>query len=523
MRASIVIVGAGPVGLMLACELALAGVDTVVIERLAHPSGQSRALGFNTRTAELLEQRGLLGGLLEHGTLWNKAHFAGIPLDLTLIPGRHPYAVMIPQARVESRLEERAAELGTDIRRGHELASLEQDDSGVVVGVRTATETYSLHCDYLVGCDGGSSAVRKLAGIEFPGTGPTLSALLADVDSYEADIEIRTPLAYPNGLFGVAPVEPGVFRVSSIEYGVSPPERGTPVTLEELRESISRVTDMSVKVGRPIWLSRFNDATRLAAQYRHKRVLLAGDAAHIHFPISGQGMSLGIADAVNLGWKLAAEVQGWAPLSLLDTYHSERHPVGRQVCMNTQAQTALTFPLDRVPPLREMFTNMVRFEDAHRYLVEVVSGLDVCYPMESGQSSNREPLRAEGHSLLGRRMPDLELITNSGKTTTIGASLHSGRGVIFDLTGGSTDLPEWSGWRDRVDFISSKSCTAFDASSVLVRPDGHVAWVSDSRDPEGDRERFQVAISAWFGKPSECQAPEFPCEMQNVSVSRVVN
>jgi 2-polyprenyl-6-methoxyphenol hydroxylase-like FAD-dependent oxidoreductase len=497
MPITVVVVGAGPVGLMLVGELKLAGVETVVLDRLQEPSGQSRALGFNARTAELLHQRGLLERFLEEGRPVPVSHFAGLPMDLTKLDSRHKYTLSIPQFKVERLLEEHAVESGIEIRRGHEVVGLRQDDEGVVVSVVGADGDYELRCAYLVGCDGGGSTVRGLAGIGFPGTEPQVHGILGDVESIETSVEYRTPLSYPGGIFGVAPIEPSGFRVTTVEYDVRPPDQDTP-TLDELRESIRRVTGEEVELGQARWLSRFSDSARLAERYRAGRVLLAGDAAHIHYPQSGQGMSLGIADAANLGWKLAAVVNGWAPESLLDTYHTERHPAGRSVLTNTEAQKAMTFPADWVRDLRSLFQQLMAYDDVHRHIMEEVTGVGVRYavPGEPSDGPDQKHAGTAGRtSLPGRRMPDLDLVTAAGEPVTVAELLRGGRGVLLALSDGVTLPAAAQGWADRVDLVTAKPVEPAPAAAVLIRPDGHVAWAGD----EADAERLLESLATWFG------------------------
>ncbi|WP_030904229.1 FAD-dependent monooxygenase [Streptomyces sp. NRRL F-5126] len=490
MPITVAVVGTGPVGLMLAGELRLAGVESVVLDRLEEPSGQSRALGFNARTAELLHQRGLLERFLEEGRPVPVSHFAGLPMDLTKLDSRHKYTLSIPQFKVERLLEEHAVESGIEIRRGHEVVGLRQDDEGVVVSVVAGGESYELQCAYLVGCDGGGSTVRGLAGIGFPGTGPRVHGILGDVESIETTVEYRTPLSYPGGIFGVAPIEPSGFRVTTVEYDVQPPDRDTP-TLDELRESIRRVTGEEVELGQARWLSRFSDSARLAERYRAGRVLLAGDAAHIHYPQSGQGMSLGIADAANLGWKLAAVVNGRAPDSLLDTYHTERHPAGRSVLTNTEAQKAMTFPAEWVRDLRSLFQELMAYDDVHRHIMEEVTGVGVRYAMPGGELAGT----GARTSLPGRRMPDLDLVTVDGEPVTVAELLRGGRGLLLTLSDGVMLPAAAQGWADRVDLVTAKPVEPAPAAAVLIRPDGHVAWAGDGADAE----RLLESLATWFG------------------------
>ncbi|MFB4304487.1 FAD-dependent monooxygenase [Actinomadura sp. GTD37] len=478
----VVVVGAGPTGLMLAVELRLAGVETVVVERLEQPSGQSRALALHARSVELLAQRGILGPFLEEGTKGEHVHYAGVPLEMARIDGRHRYSLHIHQSRVERLLEDAAVRLGADVRRGHELAGLLQDDDGVEAAVRTSSGTVRLRCDYLVGCDGGGSLVRKLAGIGFPGTASELWGILGDVGSFDASVDLRRPLAYPHGMVGVSPLGDGLYRVMCVESG-APPPGDAPVTAAELRATIRRITGADLAFGEPRWLSRFGDATRQADRYRSGRVLLAGDAAHIHFPLGAQGMNLGMQDAANLGWKLAAEIGGWAPPGLLDTYESERRPVGARVCADSRAQIALTFPAERSAPARDLLAELLRFDDVHRHMVETVAGVATRYPVD-------------GDPELGRRVPDVSLATPGGDVNLFHL-LRRARGVLLDLSdgalsdGGTPPLPD--GWSGRVDAVTAKPVTGL-PPALLIRPDGHAVWA-------GDAGRLPAALRSWFGEP----------------------
>lgn len=478
-----VIVGAGPVGLMLACELRVADVEVILIERLTARTGESRALGLNTRSIEVLAQRGFAEPFLETGVTWPAAHFAGFPLETGPVGGPHPYALMITQADVEALLEARATDLGAEIRRGCEVTGLRQDPDRVTLEVRSGSDSYQLACDYLIGCDGGHSVIRKLSCIDFPGTDPILYAILGDVKEVDESIDIRRPHVYPGGIFGIAPLGSGAYRISTVEYGIRPPEAAGPVSRRELEESILRVTGKNIAFGESLWLSRFDDKTRLAQRYRAGRVFLAGDAAHVHFPLAGQGMNVGIQDAVNLGWKLAAAIHGSDSPGLLDSYHEERHPVGQRLCLNTRAQSALTFPVEWVEPLRSLFGDLLSFGAVHRHLAEWVCGVDVRYDIAD----------QEDHPLLGRRLTR-DAVVSSGDYRDWFDSLRSGRGVLIDVSPGTADLRVATTWKDRVDVVAAEPAPGLDACAILVRPDGHVCWVGTD-----GAKGLMASLTTWFG------------------------
>ncbi|HZR54069.1 MAG TPA: FAD-dependent monooxygenase [Streptosporangiaceae bacterium] len=485
MDTAVIIAGAGPAGLTLAAELRLAGVEPIVLDRLAEPTGQSRGLGFTGRTMEIFDQRGLLSRLPDI-EISNEGHFGGLPIDFGILEGAHLGGKGIPQARTEEMLTEWCRDLGVDIRREHELTSLTDDGDSVEVTVRTPAGEQRLRCGYLVGCDGGRSTVRKAAGFEFPGTAATLEMFIADVKG----VDIRKRMigeARPNGMVMAGPLGDGVMRIVVCEKGNPPQRREAPPEYPEIAAGWERLTGQDISAATPIWCTAFGDAARQATEYRRGRVLLAGDAAHIHLPAGGQGMNTGIQDAMNLGWKLAATVRGWAPPGLLDSYHSERHPVAARLLMNTKAQGLLFLSGLEVQPLRDVLTELIAYPEVSRHLVGMVSGLEIKYDVADGD-----------HPLLGMRMPRQELITDSGKTSSM-ELLHSGRGVLLDFTDDAGLRRAAAGWADRVDIVTgiphavSEQSGLAGTTAVLIRPDGHVAW---ARPGGGSPE---AALRRWFG------------------------
>jgi len=481
----VVISGAGPAGLMLATELAVSGASVLLVDRLDEPSVSPRALGLRARSLEVLAQRG--NHWFDDAPPMRWDSFGQIrletPADPRLISRR------VPQRDVEEKLAARAIALGVDLRRGHALAGFDQDETGITVEVRSGGRAYRAAARYLVGCDGARSTVRTLAGIPFPGIPATLHGVNAQLTPPPGSLAEHVGAGlYRRGTMMVVPLERGEFRVSCTEYGGPAPGRDVPASLEELREKIRRVAGLDLDLGVASHISRFGDATRLAARYRSGRVFLAGDAAHVHFSSGGQGMNTGIQDAVNLGWKLAAAVHGWAPPGLLDTYQSERRPVGARVCWNTRAQVALYTPMDRAEPLRELFGELMGFEDVRRYLAELLTGVAIRYPMPYGT--------ADPHPLLGARLPDLPLRTPAGSTSTA-RTLHAARGVLLCLCPG-IPVPDTTRWDDRVDIVVAEPVPALEASMLLVRPDGHIAYADRSGT---DRAGLRSALTTWFGGP----------------------
>jgi len=491
----VVIAGGGPAGLMLACELGLAGVESIVIERFAEPSGYSRSLTMHARTREVFEQRGI-DQFSDFPPVWTY-NFGLIELqdhvaDTGLLP------LFVPQREIERVLEKHAIGLGADIRRGEEVTGFVQDESGVRVTVRPAHgAAYELDCAYLAGCDGGSSLVRKQAGIAFPGTESTADGLTADVLTAEDEDVIIPPTLCPAGLYAAIPLRPGVYRVSVIEFGVPKTSKAVEPTVADFQAQFRKCAGHDLDIlatGEVRYLSRWGNATRLAEQYRSGRVFLAGDACHVHLPISGQGLNTGIQDALNLGWKLAAEINGWAPAGLLDSYHTERHPVGQRLCWSTRAQDALLHPVDKVAELRELFAELVRIGAVTGYLMDLLSGLSVRYAMDySGQ-----PPELAGHPLLGTRLPPAVLSTEAGDRT-VSELLRTGRAVL--LVFGDQPVPDFvaEGWRERVDVVRAAPAGDIDARTVLVRPDGYVAHADSAG---GHDETLRQALRTWFGEPA---------------------
>jgi 2-polyprenyl-6-methoxyphenol hydroxylase-like FAD-dependent oxidoreductase len=491
----VVIAGAGPTGMMLACELRLAGVDVVVVDRLANRTGESRAGGLHARTLEVLDQRGVLDRFLAVGELHSVGHFSGLWLEFDEPGSRHPCPLMIVQSAVERLLEEWAAEFGVRVRWSSEVSGIRQDEAGVTVELRTAeAEPTTLTARYLVGCDGGRSAVRTLSGITFPGTPATMTALLGDVEFAALPEEYIFGRRCPGGHFSVLPLEPGFYRVMTSEYHYVA-GRDEPVTFEQLQESLVRLAGTDWGMHSPRWVSRFGDAARQVSRYRDGRVLLAGDAAHIHFPAGGQGLNVGVQDAVNLGWKLASVVRGRASANLLDTYHTERHPVGERLLHNTRAQSALARPGADTDALRDVFGSLIVIDEVNRHLIGMITALDIRYPV------------GDDHPLAGRRVPDADLKTPDG-ATCVYELLHAARPVLLDLRGSAEVARAAEGWADRVGLVEARSeddeWPVRDAGEVpapdalLIRPDGHVAWVAPAGGAP-DVSALRTALSTWFG------------------------
>ncbi|MFE3603653.1 rifampin monooxygenase [Streptomyces sp. NPDC059142] len=471
----VIIAGGGPTGLMLAGELRLHGVRVLVLEREAEPTRQSRALGIHVRSIEMMDQRGLLERFLPLGERFAVGgFFAGMGRTWPeRLDTAHSYVLAIPQTTTERLLAEHATGLGAEIRRGSEVAGLSQDERGVTVELADGTR---IRTRYLVGCDGGRSTVRKLLGVGFPGEPSRVETLLGEMEVGEDPAKVAAVVAEVRATqyrFGVMPLEGGTFRVIVPAEGVAG-DRAVPPAFEEFKQRLREVAGTDFGVYTPRRLSRFGDATRLAERYRTGRVLLAGDAAHIHPPTGGQGLNLGIQDAYNLGWKLAAEVGGWAPEGLLDSYHAERHPVAAAVLDNTRAQMLLLSPEPGPRAVRRLVAELMEFENVNEHLIEKITAIGVRYDL------------GEGHELLGRRLRDVAL-----KRGRLYGLMHRGRGLLLDRTG---ELSV-AGWEDRIDHVVDAS-EELDVDGVLLRPDGHVAWVGD------DRADLLGHLPRWFGAPT---------------------
>jgi 2-polyprenyl-6-methoxyphenol hydroxylase-like FAD-dependent oxidoreductase len=492
---AVVIAGGGPTGLMLAGELALAGVDVVVVERRATQDlDGSRAGGLLSRTIEVLDQRGIAERFLSAGQIAHAQMFAHIPLDLTDFPTRHNYVLALWQSHFERILADWVTELGVPLRRGCEVVGLAQHDGCVDVELSADA---SLRAAYLVGCDGGHSVVRRSAGIDFTGSDPSTSWLIAEVEmAEEPEFGFRRDSAGTHAIGRREPDEP--VRLVLTERHL---EQASNPDLADLREAIVAVYGTDFGLRGANWISRFTDMTRQAASYRRGRVLLAGDAAHLHPPHGGQGLNTGVQDAVNLGWKLAQVVNGTMPATLLDTYHAERHPVGARVLHNTLAQVALTGPDDRHEALRDIMTRLLSMDEPRRHIAAMLSGLDIHYDL------------GEGHPLLGRRMPDLDLRTADG-TTRVFTLLHDARPLLLNL--GEPCGFDISPWANRVRSVDASDHGVWELPvvgevlappAVLIRPDGHVAWAGDLTDPQLPR-----ALARWFGVPTPSDDPRHPTE-----------
>jgi 3-(3-hydroxy-phenyl)propionate hydroxylase len=479
----VVVVGAGPAGMMLAAELALAKVDVAVVERRPdHVLAGSRAGGFHARTIEVLDQRGVADRFLAEGKVAQVATFGTSVLDMSDFPTRHPYSLGIFQNQIERIMAAWIAELPVRIYYGSEVTGFAQDDSGVDVEL-SGGET--LRGSYLVGCDGGRSLIRKAAAIDFPGLDPTRSNLIAEVElTEEPPAGVRHDA---RGVHGLQRMEDGSrFRVVLTEQQV---ERGSEPTLGDLRAALVAVYGTDFGVHDPTWISRFSDMTRQAAAYRAGRVLLAGDAAHVHYPAGGQGLSLGVQDAVNLGWKLAQVVNGISAESLLDTYHDERHPVAARALQYTMAQAVLQRRDDRTKALVEIVSELAGMDEPRKRLAGAISGLDIRYDL------------GEGHPLLGRRMPDLDLVTGDGPVRVF-ELLHDARPLLLDLgRPGDFDVAPWA---DGVRLVEASYTGDWELpvlgvvsapSAALIRPDGYVAWVG-----EGTELGLADALATWFGQ-----------------------
>jgi 2-polyprenyl-6-methoxyphenol hydroxylase-like FAD-dependent oxidoreductase len=481
---AVVIAGGGPTGMMLAAELALAKVDVAIFERRPdHVLVGSRAGGFHSRTIEVLDQRGVADRFLAEGQVAQAAMIATTVLDMSDFPTRHPYSLGIWQNQIELIMGAWIAELPVRIYYGREVTGFAQDGTGVDVEL---SDGEPLRAQYLVGCDGGRSVVRKAAGIEFPGWDPTRSNLIAEVEvSEEPPKGIRTDAT---GVHGLHRLEDGrTVRVIVTEQQVGP---SSEPSLRDLSEALIAVYGTDFGIHSPTWISRFTDMTRQAAAYRAGRALLAGDSAHVHYPAGGQGLSLGVQDAVNLGWKLAQVVKGTSPDSLLDTYQAERHPVAARALQHTMALAVLQRRDERTKALVDLVLELAVMEEPRKRLAGIISGLDIHYEL------------GEGHPLLGRRMPDLDVMTADGPLRVF-TLLHDAKPVLLNLgEPGAFDITPWA---DRAQLVDAEYVGPWDLpvlgpvtapTAVLVRPDGYVAWVRDGTDIG-----LRDALTTWFGAP----------------------
>jgi 2-polyprenyl-6-methoxyphenol hydroxylase-like FAD-dependent oxidoreductase len=495
---SVVIAGGGPTGLMLAGELALAGVDVAIVERRANQAlVGARAGGLHPRTIEVLDQRGIAERFLAEGQVAQVGQFAGVPLNISDFPTRHPYSLGLWQHHIERILAGWVGELPARFYRGREVTSFAQDETGVDIEL---SDGDSLRAEYLIGCDGGRSLVRKASGIDFPGWDPTTSALIAEVEmTQEPELGVRHDAL---GIHGIGREEYEI-RDGKVVYADSGPVRvmlteahvgsATKPTLRDVREGLIAVYGTDYGVHSAKWISRFTDMTRQAATYRDRRVLLAGDAAHVHAPDGGQGLNTGVQDAVNLGWKLGQVVRQISSDSLLDTYHAERHPVAARVLRTTMALVALRRPDERTTALRDTIAELLMGDQSRKRFAAMLFGLDIHYDF------------GEGHPLLGRRMPDLDLVTANGPLRVY-SLLHDARPVLLNLDEpGGFDIAPWA---DRVQSIDASYDGAWELAvigavtapaAVLIRPDGYVAWVG-----EGTHAGLADALTRWFGAPAVC-------------------
>lgn len=480
----VLIVGGGPTGLMLAGELALAGIDVTVLERRPTSAlAGHRARGFHARTIEVLDQRGIAGRFLAEGQTVQALAFGSTPLPIDGFPSRHPYTVSLGQSSIERILLDWVEELGVPVRRGVEVTGFAQDDAGVDVHLAVGEP---LRASFLVGADGGRSVIRREAGIAFVGAPATRSHLIAEVDVTEDPaVGIRLDDV---GIHAISPPTDG----RSVGLVVTEKQLSTDdePSLDDLRAALSAVYGTDFGVHSPTWISRFTDAARQAAAYRVGRVLIAGDAAHTHPPTGGQGVGLGVQDAVNLGWKLAQVVRGVSPDTLLDTYHAERHPATARVLQNVLVQALLQRGDARTNAVRDTLGDLLRFDGPRTHLAGLLSGLDVVYDL------------GDAHPLVGRRMPDLELGTPAGPRRAF-ELLHAARPVLLTLDASAPiDVNPWAG---RVDHLHAEYAGPWELpvvgtvpapTAVLIRPDGHVAWVG-----EGSSAGLTDALRTWFGQP----------------------
>lgn len=488
--ADVIIIGGGPTGMMLASELRLQQVDVVIVEKEAEQSPLVRSLGLHPRSIEIFDQRGLLERFLERGQKHPLGGhgFAGIQAAASAsLDTAHGFLLGIPQTVTDRLLAERATELGAEVRCGQEVVGLVEHEESVTVEFADGTR---LSAPWVIGCDGGRSLVRRQLGFEFPGEAAQTEWILGEVEATMPADEmaaIVTEVRKTHRGFGIGPAGDGLLR-GVVPAATVSEDRTTPPSLDEFRAQLQAYAGTDFGVHSPRWLSRFTDATRLVEHYRSPRVFLAGDAAHVHPPLGGQGLNLGIQDAFNLGWKLAAEVNDWAPAGLLDTYESERRPVAVDVLTATRAQSELISPEPGPQAVRRLLTELMRFEDVSRYLMELVSGIGIRYDLgddADGPGHAGGQGFGDGRGLVGRRMRDIRL--TQGRLYGL---MHRGRGLLLDRTGRLST----SGWGDRADRVVAAS-SEIAAAALLLRPDGHIAWAG------GDQAGLEDRLRTWFGQP----------------------
>ncbi|WP_431954218.1 FAD-dependent monooxygenase [Nocardia lijiangensis] len=473
----VVIAGAGPTGLMLARELRVLGLEVVVLDALPERTGESRAGGIHARTMEVLDQRGLLDGLLEQGHPRQVGHFAAIPLDFSDYATRYPFSLVIPQSLIERELESRAAELGVTVRWDAPVTGYRQDTSGVEIEIGGSNGIHRMRAAYLVGCDGGRSAVRKLAGIDFTGTEATMTGMIADVELDDPPAEPFFGHRRGMGDFSAVQLQPGWYRLV-VQRHDRVLERGAALSFDDFRANFTEIAGADLGMRSPRWVSHYGDAARHADRYRAGRVFLAGDAAHIHYPAGGQGLNLGVQDAVNLGWKLAAALRDDAD-DLLDTYESERRPVAARVLHNTRAQTALSRPGPHTDALRDIMGDLITLDDVRHRLGLMITALDIHY--DTGCD----------HPLAGRRVPDVDLVTADGPTR-IHELLRPARPVLLRFDDTSPTPLEGNGHLDTVFARSHAAHWPIPGvgdiprpTALLIRPDGYTAWATNDLTTDG--------------------------------------
>ena len=501
IETDVTVVGSGPTGVMLAYELALAGVNVTVIDKLNERPIRSTEVAVPVRAVELLEQRGLLAEVEERAhTKLPDAHFSQLPVLLHYDGWhtRHPYALGLAHHTLveilESRLEDR---FGLRVQRGHELTAVEQGDDGVTATVQRPAGELTIRSRYLVGCDGGQSTVRKLAEIPFPGTDGKVTSLAAEVRVVSSaelpsgqwrSVEQLFHQNKSTNRFAVLIPQPGgLHRLAGADLTDQPADQDAPVTREEVRDLVRKTLPDDVEIAEVLWASRFTDATRQAERYRSGRILLAGDAAHINFPANGQGLNLGMQDAVNLGWKLAAQIHGWAPADLLDSYQVEQHPVAARALDNTRVQVDVMFPTPDNEPLRRTFITLLEIPEVNRYMAGLVAGLDTRYPID-----------APDHALLGARMVDMKLSV-AGDKRWFSELLHEGRGAL--VTSDRQYVEVATPWLPRITVTEVAELPEVVEDAVLVRPDGYVCWVAADIDgtSQDSLRRLPIALGQWFG------------------------